>query len=484
VLRGPEHADNYRVKVGRYGDRWYRDPLPADALAPDALDDESYPSVSIVKGASGKDWTYVALKRVAHADDLADIARKGYWERYERLKVINSLDLSAAQRRGTNVHTWAECLAYGVTPFLLPSDEGGAYFPIVDKLFAELQPELVAAETVAIHRSLNGVGYGGTTDGIFRIGGRLYMVDWKSRGEDSDHGCYPEEAGQLGGYCGAEYLIVADDDPANPHGAKRIELPELDGALVISIRPDSYEVFPVDLDRAVDHFVAMHAWWCARRSEGKTHGSKWPPLRSVDPAPTVVDELDRREGLYARHDKLTAAQQTEFAERVVNINAADLDAVEQLLDDIESPPSMLDMAQRRMAADAAREADRRLADGPADPDDVKLFELRWDLGLNNNGRRWLTAVVMEGVAAGRDFRYTAHPTQRTCDLFCALTEWATVDEFNTADDTALRAVINLAAATDDVFYAPIGKLVGSMSENEARDFRLAVTDVATQSQSQ
>jgi hypothetical protein len=59
VMRGPEHADNYRIKVGRYKDRWYRDPLPATAVpARDAaLTDEAYPSVSIVKGASGKDWT-------------------------------------------------------------------------------------------------------------------------------------------------------------------------------------------------------------------------------------------------------------------------------------------------------------------------------------------------------------------------------------------------------------------------------------------
>jgi len=29
-MRGPAHAENYRIKVGRYKDRWYRDPLPAE----------------------------------------------------------------------------------------------------------------------------------------------------------------------------------------------------------------------------------------------------------------------------------------------------------------------------------------------------------------------------------------------------------------------------------------------------------------------
>ena len=231
VMRGPTHADNYRIKVGRYKDRWYRDPLPADDTWNGTPDTESYPSVSIVKGASGKDWTYTSLKRIAHADDLAELAGKGFYERYERFKVINQLDLSAAMRRGTNVHTWAECIAYGVPQYLNVNGEGGGYFPIVDQLFADLNPKLIAAEFVCIDRELHGIGYGGTSDGIFEIDGKRYMVDWKSRGADSDHGCYPEEAGQIGAYVGCQYIIMADDDPTNPHGAKREQMPKLDGGL-------------------------------------------------------------------------------------------------------------------------------------------------------------------------------------------------------------------------------------------------------------
>lgn len=487
VLRGPEHADNYRIKVGRYRDRWYRDPLYDCPIALAAGPDEAYPSVSVVKGAAGKDWTYVALKRVANAPDLADIAGRGFYERYERLKVINSLDLSAAQRRGTNVHTWAECRAYGTLPFLTENDEGGVYFPIVDKLWTELQPELIAAEVVAIHRTMNGAGYGGTSDGIFRIDGKTYMVDWKSRGQDSDHGCYPEEAGQLGAYCGAEYMIVADDDPSNPHGAKRIEVPHLDGALVVSIRPDSYEVYPVDLDRAKDHFAAMHGWWLARREEGKTVGAKWPPRRQVageeEPAlaPSPHDpDVERRELLYARHDGLTQAQQAEFKRRSVNINGFDLDAVEQLIDDIENPPSLLEMAKRRMSKDAGRATDRRLADEGGEPadDDVKLFELRWDMGMTDAGHRWLTVVINEAMDAGFDFRLSQFRSQRRVDLFCALTEWATVDEFDARDDRPFRAAINQVATFPHIATAPIGALVGALTADQAAGLRYLVTEIA------
>lgn len=488
VLRGPEHADNYRVKVGRYNDRWYRDPLPADELAPAADDDAAYPSVSTVKGASGKDWTFVALKRVAHAGDLPEIAGKGYFERYERLKVVNQLDLSQAMRRGTNVHTWAECRAYGIDPYLHPTDDGANYFPIIDKLFAELHPELVAAEVVAFHRTLNGVGYGGTSDGIFRIGGKLYMVDWKSRGEDSDHGAYPEEAGQLGAYCGAQYMIVADDDPTNVHGAKRIRVPELDGALIVSIKPDSYEVYPVDLPRAIAHFEAMHAWWCARRSEGKTHGSKWPPRRAVGgadvatgaaevPVPVATPEDARREAMYARVDKLTKAQQIELGEQLMNVDINDLDAVERVLHDVEHPPTVLELAQRRMAADAGRDADRRLSaeGGPAAADDVQLFELRWELSLNKLGREWVSNVVDEAVRAGVDFRYSACPSQRRADLFCALTEWACIDP--TRNDRPFRLTLNHVGTFDDLGTATLGKLVGSLTVEQAAALRDVVTQL-------
>jgi len=489
VMRGPEHADNYRIKVGRYKERWYRDPLPATAVpARDAaLTDEAYPAVSTVKGASGKDWTYVALMRVAHADDLPEIATKGYFERYERLKVINSLDLSAAMRRGTNVHTYAECLAYGISPWSLlnTASEGADYFPCVERLFAELSPELFAAEVVAIHRSMHGVGYGGTTDGIFRIFGGLYMVDWKSRRADGDHDCYPEEAGQLGGYTGAEYMIVADDDPANPHGAKRVEVPQLDGGLIISIKPDSYEVYPVDLTKAQDHFEAMHLWWLARTQESKQVGSKWAPRRGVvnplslptpegDP-PTPVDE-GRRDALYARYDKLTKAQQEQFAQRLPNIDRNDLDAVESLIDNIIDPPKIIDMAQARTARDRERDADRRLAaeGGPANPDDVRLFELRWEIGMTKPGQKWVGRVVNEAIDEC-DFRLSTLRSQRRADIYCALTEWATVDEFDWNHDEPFRAAIATVAVNVD--SVPVGVLIGTLMTEQAAALRRLVTEI-------
>lgn len=484
VMRGPTHADNYRIKVGRYGDRWYRDPLPADDRWSGTPDHESYPSVSIVKGASGKDWTFTSLKRIAHADDLAELATKGFFERYEQFKVINKLDLSAAMRRGTNVHTWAECIAYGVPQYLSKSAEGSNYFPIVDQLFADLNPKLIAAEFVCIHRSLHGIGYGGTSDGIFEIDGKRYMVDWKSRGEDSNHDVYPEEAGQIGGYVGCDYIIIEDDDPSNPHGAKRTDMPKLDGGLIVSIKPDSYEVYPIELDKAIEHFHAMHAWWNARRIEGQTTGPKWAPRRAVPLEQQLaesIEHVERKKALYARLDKMTKAQQATFAERVGSIDRESLVSVERLMDDIENPPSVLDIARERMAKDAEREAARRLSGegGDPDPDDVKLFELRWDMNMTAAAKRWVARVVQEGIDGGVDFRLSTLSSQRRADIYNAITEWSTYYDEN--DDRVFRAAIGAIASTaivmNNIETLSIGRLIGSLTTTEAAALRNLVTEI-------
>lgn len=303
-LKGPADADHYRVKVGRYGDRWYADPLPADDIA--GTTDAAWPSVTTVKKASGSDWTFVGLKRVAaHLEEKPDcLTGLPYDERYELLKSINKLGLERAGGRGTQVHTYLERALRG-QPITTPFDNaaGLPYLNAVQAFLDERQPELVAAELVCINRDLNDVGYGGTADCILRIDGGVYKVDWKSRGEDSDHGAYPEEAGQLGAYADADYFLAEGDT-----GPKRMRLPALDGGLVVSIKPDGYRIYPVDLDKAREHWRRMHAWWVARRTEREPIGKPWAPVAAVktpilDLAAqiNVVDTVDALNALWTTH---------------------------------------------------------------------------------------------------------------------------------------------------------------------------------------
>jgi hypothetical protein len=251
TLLGPADADHFRVKVGRFGDRFYCDPLPGCDIA-DATD-ATWPSISTVKKASGQDWSYVAMKRCAMAvatdgfkfnDDTDGI--------YEAFKVHDKKARNLAFNRGTIIHLWFEDLLSGepprtFTPFdlevnkLKPEalDEATRYLPAVKAWHATYQPELVAKEVVCIHRTLNGVGYGGTADAIISIDGKTYMADWKSRG--SDHDAYAEEAAQVAALAGAEYMIVVDDD-GSP--VRRL-LPPLNGGLIVSIKTDGCRTYPV-----------------------------------------------------------------------------------------------------------------------------------------------------------------------------------------------------------------------------------------------
>jgi hypothetical protein len=278
VLRGPADADHYRVKVGRYGDRWYQDG-----------DNGPYPSITTVKKASGSDWTYVALKRVSVADDdLATMHKLDPEVRYARLKTINDFGLKTAGGRGTIIHWWMEdMLTDGhmrtVTPAMLQAagipkgalGEALTYQAAIGAFFDAYQPEVIAAEMVVIHKTLNGVGYGGTADVVLRIDGDVVYGDWKSRSASSDHSAYPEEGAQIAAASGAEYMIVANETDVD-----RIPPPAAKCGLVVSIKPDGCRLYPVDLDKGFEHFSAMHAWWIARKAEREPIGRAWPPRKA------------------------------------------------------------------------------------------------------------------------------------------------------------------------------------------------------------
>ncbi len=278
TLMGPADADHYRIKVGNFGSRFYVDPLPACDIAPTT--EAHWPAISTIKKANSSDWSFVALKRVAEALERRprDLDGLTLDERYERLKAYNKTGLAAAADRGTSVHAKLERALRGEPATTFPGDPGNDYIDAINAFIADHKPELIAAEVVAVNRTLNGVGYGGTLDVIARIGGKAYIIDWKSRGADSSHGAYADEARQIGGYASAEYLIV--------DGPQRVRLPDLDGGLIVSIKPDGYRVYPVDLETAAAQWRDLHTWWCAKRGESASIGKPWAP-REVTPAAAV-----------------------------------------------------------------------------------------------------------------------------------------------------------------------------------------------------
>jgi hypothetical protein len=248
MILGPADANHYRVKVGRYGDRWYCDPLPACDIA-DATD-AVWPSVSTIKKASGNDWTFVGLKRVAYSDMPLPTEPE---VRYETLKTINSHGLKVAAGRGTIVHWWGEDLLHGrqtreiseldLFANKIPAaslEEANRYLPALQQFIDQYRPELIATEYVVINRALNGVGYGCTPDGLLRIDSKTYAYDFKTR--SGEHGAYPEEAAQIAAGVWGDYMIVEGDD-----GPERAHIPDVDGGLIISINPEGCRLYPVTL---------------------------------------------------------------------------------------------------------------------------------------------------------------------------------------------------------------------------------------------
>lgn len=499
ILKGPADADHFRVKVGRYGDRWYHDPLPACPIAP--ASEWQGPSWSIVKGAAGKDWSFVANKRNAMADrtELERIAALDPEQRSAAFNAINKDGLNQAAGRGTIIHLWAEDLLAGQSPreisdidlmaMKLPKaalTEALMYRAALVAFFDTYQPEVIAKEYVALHRTLNGHGYGCTPDVVARINGEILGIDWKSRGIDSDHGAYPEEAAQIAAGARAEYMIVTDEH-GNP---QRAPLPEIAGGIVVSIKPDGCRVYPVDLDPAFVHVEAMHAFWVARLDEKKAIGRAWAPKGSTaTPAVTddkVIANLRGRIGalidaghadtmrLYwpagvptlASGEVLTPDQVTTLEAAVARAEAehtmpfhpapeptttatdetpAPVPVVVELDDGGQVEAASLDALKRRLAA------------------------------LPEAATANLSEVTGEAHAAGRTLNLTLKPTVRTWEIARALLLWAE----NGADIPALEQAVATIADPTQCAEPTTGAAVSLFTIAQARSLADALTGATT-----
>ena len=274
MLRGPD-PEPFRTKV--YGARYYVDPLPACDLAPATKD--KFPAVSTIKGGWSKPFRKklptgetVPLDALWAAEYIADNLPAVNLLAADRAAVVQLCALAPGRRlnskaeRGTGVHSLLEDIAGGVVvdDSLLPV-EVEPFAPACRGFIGDWKPVWVAAEVLCFNRE---VGYAGTADAIITIelDGKPFtcLVDWKSR--DGDHGCYEEEVAQIGGYSAAEYLIVRSPIDGTP---MRMEMPHLDGGLVVSINRDGYQPYPVDLELARDAFLNMRMSWMGLRGGQK-----------------------------------------------------------------------------------------------------------------------------------------------------------------------------------------------------------------------
>ncbi len=159
-----------------------------------------------------------------------------------------SREWGAAADLGTEVHALAEAMfRFEDLGHIQKKHQG--FVEQLRNFIDDFDVEPLEVECTAWNET---VGYAGTIDLIARVGDETVILDLKTGAS----GIWPDVSLQLSAYANAEFLI-------DPNGNKR-ELPELDGAAALSLRPDHYSLVPVRVDEEVfdlfKHLVAVAEW--------------------------------------------------------------------------------------------------------------------------------------------------------------------------------------------------------------------------------
>ena len=183
-----------------------------------------------------------------------------------------------AAARGTDLHKAAEQLALGQEPEveepILP------YVEQYRRFLDTFEPEFLMSEAPVYAPSY---GYAGTCDGVMVIDGRRLLFDIKTTSYGPNSGKsrppYPETSLQCVAYRRAELVGVLSEQryasgrryyQFNP-GASHEPMPETDGAVVIVISPEDFQMVPLRTDDEV--------WRCWRHvMESGQADQGWPAI--------------------------------------------------------------------------------------------------------------------------------------------------------------------------------------------------------------
>ena len=194
------------------------------------------------------------------------------------------------------------------------------------------------------------------------------------------------------------------------------------------------------------------------------------------PPPPALD----RDALVARYNALGVDLQERFKEKA--IPKTDLAAIAAALDELEHPPTVVDMARERMAREVNRKPEPVNDDegGPADEGDVNAAKTRFELGMSPEQRAWTGAIVRQSIDAGRDIRVTVRSTQRRADIYTALTKFATSPHWDADSDEGFRAAVYVATGDASAFWPTLtlGDALGQLAAGQARELRDVVDAIA------
>lgn len=296
ILRGPADKSAFRNDPTKW--TGYVDPLPADDIA--TPDGTEHPSVSDYKKAWPKNLTDWAAREAAKTawkfrGALVDMDEA---EAVDLIAPSSNRQRDAAAKRGHTIHDLLEHRLFHPDRTLLleADDPAHEYLDTIADIVAELAPVVVASEVIVFGAWTDAIGtahhWAGTFDAVWLIDGEHVLVDYKSRKLGKAATRYPEEGVQLGGYSSATYWIVEDDD-----GQHRMAPLEMSRGLILSIAPDAWCTYDVDLDDARRHWLSTVQFKATQKSAPKMFGrAKKRKIESggdavhVDPAPVTSTE--------------------------------------------------------------------------------------------------------------------------------------------------------------------------------------------------
>lgn len=193
----------------------------------------------------------------------------------QAIKTAWRSELDAAGQAGTQVHEAVEAQIKGLPKPEL-SDIAQQILTNLNHLWQDYEVEPIHSECT-VYGLTPELEWAGTLDLIVDMfvpgrGRRRLLADIKT-----SKGVYEEMAAQIGGaYAHADKLVTGDDGTV-------IDMPEVDGAVVFHVRPESALVIPVAHDdTAYAYFMAARQLW------GIKHDKSWRAVYAPLSSPKVA----------------------------------------------------------------------------------------------------------------------------------------------------------------------------------------------------
>ena len=146
---------------------------------------------------------------------------------------------TSARDNGNIVHKIFEDLFVGREPLVPKGFERAV--DLFEQFNKDFEIEVLYIEPQLVNEKLK---YSGSTDGIFRINGKLTVIDWKA-----GRGLYGSTAYQATAYARCEYIVTETGE--------EVEMPQVDQLMGVWLRSSGYAPYPLEYSQDTWDVVRM-----------------------------------------------------------------------------------------------------------------------------------------------------------------------------------------------------------------------------------